>query len=164
MSQTIRDNSVAHIMQGLIWRAEHAWSMGTLAPMYFGFVTPASAEMAALGREYYSDGKSLKVDLYEASFTGGTIVTQLNRRLIYRQNTPPVIIRHGVTPGALTTRVTGFELTTAATIAVGKNDDHDVLVHDPAKSYVLAIENMVAGTQRYSFALDYRLMIPGEDK
>lgn len=164
MSQTIRDNSVAHIMQGLIWRAEHAWSMGTLAPMHFGFVTPAAAEMAALGREYYSDGKSLKVDLYEASFTGGTIVTQLNRRLIYRQNTPPVIIRHGVTPGALTNRVTGFEVSTAGTISVGRNKDTDMLLHEAEKSYVLAIENMTAGTQKYTFALDYRLMIPGEDK
>lgn len=164
MSDTTRDNTLAHIMQGLVWRAEHAWTMGTLTPMYFGFITPEHAEMVAIGREYYTDGKSLKVDLYEASFSGGTVIQQLNRRMINRLATPPIIMRHTVTPGALTTRVTGFEATTVATISVGKNDDHDLLIHDPGKSYVLAIENMIAGTQKYSFALDYRLMIPGEDK
>lgn len=164
MSETTRDNTIAHILQGLVWRAEHAWPMGTLAPMYFGFITPAAAEMVAMGREYYSDGKSIKVDLYEASFTGGTVIQQLNRRMALRLGTPPIVMRHTVTPGALTTRITGFEVATAGTISVGKNDDHDLLIHDPGKSYVLAIENMIAGTQKYSFALDYRLMIPGEDK
>lgn len=164
MSETVRDNGLAHILQGLVWRAEHAWSMGIGAPMYFGFVTPESAEMAAIGREYYSDGKSLKVALYETTFTGGTDVTQLNRRLAYRQSTPPVIIKHSVTPGALVAPVTGFEITTAGNISVGRSEERDTIIHSQAKSYVLAIENMAAGTQKYSFALDYRLMIPGEDK
>lgn len=148
-------------VRGLIWRAEHAWSMDAGAPMYFGWVTP-EIEMVSLGRDYFTNSKSLKVDLYQATFTGGTPVETLNRRLIFRNDPAPVQLFHTVTPGALTDRITGFNVESTGPIRVDRRGDIQPFAHDPMTSYVLAIENEVAGAEPYSFSLDFRLMFPGE--
>jgi hypothetical protein len=156
-----RDTQFAAAVRGLIWRAEHAWSMDAGAPMYFGWVTP-EIEMVSLGRDYFTNSKSLKVDLYQATFTVGTPVETLNRRLILRNDPPPLQIYHTVTPGALTDRITGFNVESTGPVRVDRRGDTQPFVHDPLTSYVLAITNELAGAEPYSFSLDFRLKFPGE--
>lgn len=161
---TVRSSEIAHTLQALVRQVEHDWSMTTLAPMYFGFVVPADADMVALSREYYSSGKSIKVDLYEASFTGGTPLTQMNRNLRFRASPYPMQFLHSVTPGALTDRIAGFEAEVAGNVSVGRSGEVAIIVHQATKSYVLAIENMVAGAADYRFTMNYRMAIAGEGR
>lgn len=158
-----RDTLLASAVRGLIWRAEHTWTMDAGAPMYFGWVVP-EIKMVSLGREYITPGKSLKVDLYEASFTGGTNVTTLNRDLGVSGALTPIQAKHSVTPGALTNRITGFNVETLGAVRVGRLGNIEPYMHPPLVSYVLAIENLIAGAEPYSFFFDFRLMFPDEDK
>ncbi|MCY1482357.1 hypothetical protein D9M68_159120 [compost metagenome] len=163
MTRTTRSITFAHSIAGLVWRAEHSWSMDAGAPMYFGFVVP-NREMVALGREYNTDGTTLQVDLYQTTFTGGTPVETLNRRLKYRNNPPPLQLLHSVTPAGLTDRITGFKLSTQGAIRIGRLGEVEPFIHEELISYVLAISNNVAGVKDYAFSLDFRLLQPGEDQ
>lgn len=155
---TIFNSSVA----GLVWRAEHAWSMATTT-LAFGFVIPET-EVIALNREYFTNSTGIKVDLYESAFTGGTAMPTIPRRLKNRGDEPPVQFYYGVTPVSLADRITGFEAEAPNGVRVGLRGDLQPFVHDSFKSYVLVIENTGAAEQLFSFAIDFRLMFPGEDK
>jgi hypothetical protein len=161
--ETSRTQFFAHALQGITWTVDHEWEMDDTAPMYFGFVCPAS-DVVALTREYLSDGNNMVVDLYQATFTGGTILAQTNRNLRKRLDTPPVAFRHSVTPGALTDRITGFSITTGGSVSVGKQGDISPFVHVALTSYVLKIGTVQNTSKSYKFTLDYRLIQPDEDK
>jgi hypothetical protein len=158
-SDTLFNSSVA----GLVWRAEHSWTMSANGTLQFGFVVP-EIEMIALAREYFTNSTGIKVDLYEAEFTGGAAVTTIPRRLKYRGRPAPVQFYQGVTPGPLTDRITGFEAVAPSGVRVGFRGDLQPFVHDSLKSYVLVITHTGSGSQPFSFSVDFRLMFPGEDK
>lgn len=163
MIETFRTLTFAHAINGLVWRAEHSWSMDVGVPMYFGFTVPAR-KIVALGREYNTDSTSLQVDLYEASWSGGDPTKTINRDLESRNDPPPMQFFHAVTPGALTDRITGFEIATQGSIRIGRQGEVEPFVHDALTSYVLVITNNAAGVKDYSFTVDYRLIQPGEAK
>lgn len=161
--ETSRAQIFAQALHGITWVVDHEWAMADTTPMYFGFVCPAS-DVVALAREYLSDGNNLVVDLYQATFTGGTILVQTNRNLRKRLDTPPVAFRHSITPGALTDRITGFRITTSGSVSVGKQGDIAPFVHVALTSYVLKISTVQNTSKSYKFTLDYRLMQPDEDE
>lgn len=130
--------------------------------MFFGFVVPG-VKMVALARDYYAESNGIQVDLYQASFTGGTEVYTINRDLELRNETPPVQFYWGVAPGVLTDRITGFaQALQGGGSRIGIRGDLQPFVHDALTSYVLAIKNTGNGAAPFSFAVDFRLMFPGE--
>ena len=162
MTDTTRTATFAHSLQGLVFRGEHSWSMGSATPLYFGFTVP-NTEIVALGREYFADTTSLIVDLYEATWSGGNPVKTINRRLKHRNDTPPMQFFEGVTPGALTDRITGFKVTSQGAIRIGRLGEVEPFVHEALTSYVLKINTLVVGPVDFGFSVDYRLIQPGED-
>ena len=162
MMETQRSIVFAHAVQGIIWRAEHGWTMAAGASISFGLAIP-DIEIISLNREYYTNSTGIAVSLYEANFSGGTPVHTINRRLKYRENTPPMQIFHGVTHGALTDFISGFDLETPNGIRVGKRGDLEPVIHDALKSYVLLITNTGTTEQPFGLTVDYRLMQPEEE-
>lgn len=146
--------------QGLIWRTDHVWSMAAGASMYIGFA-PGAADMIALTRDYFTLSTRLVVDLFEASFTGGTNMHTENRRFAMG-NVAPVQFKHSVTPGALGTAKTGFIAESTGPIRVGRQGDTEPFIHEAGKSYVLRITNGGASSTEFTFTLDFRSKIPGE--
>jgi hypothetical protein len=49
-------------------------------------------------------------------------------------------------------------------VRVGLRGDLQPFVHDSLTSYVIVITNTGVGSQLFSFAVDFRLMFPGEDE
>jgi hypothetical protein len=164
MSATVtRDTIFSASVAGLVWRADHAWSMAAEETKAFGFVVPLT-EIVALAREYFTNSTGIKVDLYQAGFTGGEAMTTVPRRLKYRGRPVPVQFYSGVTPGPLTDRITGFQAASTNSVRVGLRGDLQPFVHDSLTSYVIVIKNTGVGSQLFSFAVDFRLMFPGEDE
>lgn len=146
---------------GVLWRADHVWSLAAGASMYIGW-TVGERDMAALGRDYFTLSTRIVVDLFEASYTGGTNMRTINRRLDMRDQMPPVQFKHSVTPGSLVTSVTGFVAEAAGPQRVGRQGDTEPFYHPAGTSWVLRITNGGNSTSEFSFALDYRTKIPGE--
>lgn len=164
MTMVTRDTLFSAAIHGLVWRADHSWTPAAEATMYFGFTAPEPG-MVALERDYYAESNGIQVDLYAATWSGGTLAHTINRVLAKRNDPPPVAIYHGVTPGALTERVTGFaQSLQGGGSRIGLRGDLQPFVHEPGQPYVLAIKNTGNSAAPFSFALGYRLKFPGEDK
>ena len=163
MSVVTQDSVFASVMRGLVWRAEHQWDQGTAQALLFGFVVPET-KMVALSRDYFAYSTAINVELFEATFTGGVLVNTINRDLSRRNEAPPVQFYQGVIPDSLTDRITGFYIQAPSGVRVGVRGDLQPFVHEPFKSYVLSIANDGNGVQPFSFALDFRMMFPGEDE
>lgn len=161
MSYATISEVIAMAKAGIVWRAEHSWSMTAGATFDIGFVTGAR-EMVALNRDYFTFSTGLKVDLYEASFSGGSAMKTINRRLALSGNTPPLRLFAGVTAGTLGTAITGFEVQSTSSIRVGKTGESEPFYHEAGTSYVLRITNTGTGNQPFSFALDYREQVAQE--
>ncbi|MNN32364.1 hypothetical protein D3C81_1460850 [compost metagenome] len=162
MTTITKDSDFSMSMNGEIWRIEHNWELAADAIMAFGFAVPAGKKMVALGREYFTFSTGLKVDLYESVFTGGTNVYTLNRDLSKRLSPPPIQFKHSVTGYVTTDRITGFEVEAVSSIRVDKRGDQTPFLHEPSKSYVLAITNSGSGNQPFSLAIDFRMTQPFE--
>ncbi|MNN38261.1 hypothetical protein D3C81_1522460 [compost metagenome] len=161
MTFPIQNETLAMAKLGLVWRAAHSWSMAASATFDFGFVV-GETEMVALSREYFTFSTGIRVELFEASFTGGTPAKTINRHLKFKDKPAPIQFFAGVTAGALGTAITGFEYESTTSNRVGKSGDQEPFIHDALKSYVLRFTNTGSGTQPFSFAVDFRLKVPGE--
>ncbi|MFW5186192.1 hypothetical protein ACOANO_30380 [Pseudomonas aeruginosa] len=161
MTFVISDETLALAKHGRIWRVSHSWTLGAAESFHFGFVV-GERDMIALSREYFTGSTGLRVELFQASFTGGAQAKTINRRLSFNTANPPVQFMQGVTPGALGSVITGFETSSTASTLVGKDGDKEPFIHTALASYVLRITNTGTGSQPFSFSLDFREKNPSE--
>jgi hypothetical protein len=143
---------------GQVWRAEHsAMAVAAAGVSYLGFVT-SNVEMEALARNYGSSGNILLVELFEATFTGGTNVRTLNRKFSV-STPPPIQFKTGITPGALTTALTSTRVlatTSTGSAQVGVFPDSSLVLLKANTSYVLRMTNASAGVADLGASIDYR--------
>lgn len=161
MSFVSAEEKFALSLLGKIWLADHSWSLAADASLDFGFVIGAR-DMIALSRNYFTLSTSMTVELYKASFTGGSQMHTVNRRLELSGQAKPIQFYTGVTPDALGSVITGFVSESATSNRVGKDGDKEPFVHAASSSYVLRIKNSGSGTQPFSFSIEYREKIPYE--
>lgn len=146
---------------GRIWRVSHGWTMDVAAPFHFGF-TVGESDLIALSREYFTMSTGLKVELFQATWSGGAPAKTINRRLEFKDQAPPIQWYQGVTPGALGEAITGFEVQSSGPNRVGKDGDKEPFIHTAKASYVLRVTNTGSGAQPFTFAADYRTKNPWE--
>lgn len=146
---------------GQIWVVSHAWSMAAGAAFHFGFVV-GERDMIALSRNYFTMSTGLKVELFEAAWSVGAEVKTINRRLAFKDNTPPIRWYQGVTPGVLGTAITGFEVESTSSNRIGKDGDKEPFIHTAMTSYVLRVTHTGSGSQPFTFSADYRIKNPQE--
>lgn len=161
MADVTSDEKFRLSLLGKIWLADHDWSLNAGDHLDFGFVV-GERDMIALSRSYATLSTSLTVELYQATFTGGSTMHTINRRLASSGDPKPAQFLYGVTPGALGTKVTGFVSEAATNNRVGKDGDKEPFVHTALTSYVLRIINSGASTQTFQFSVEYREKIPYE--
>lgn len=158
MPQVTQDVLRSYIQSGQVWRAEHsALALAAAEVTYLAFVT-SNVEMEILTRGYSSTGNAMTVELFEATFTGGTNVRTLNRRLS-TAGTTPVQMKTAVTPGALTTVISGLRVlaaTSTGSAQVGVSADAGLLILKRNTSYVVRITNSGSGASDIGAAIDYR--------
>lgn len=150
------------IAQGLIFRTELAYTGVTASGFaYTGIQT--GNEVVILQRAYSSTESVLTVELFEASFTGGTAARTLNRR--FNSTEPnPLTVMQGVTPGTLGTALTGVTLrattsTGSAQLAISGDDSR--LYLKPNTSYIVRYTNGGAGAATIGNSFDYRKTLTG---
>lgn len=152
--------------QGLVFRYELATVIAVAATgTYFVGVTTGASRVRVLSRSYSSSESPLTVELFEASFTAGSPVRTLNAYQVANSNTAPATILGGVTPGALTTVITGLTLrapTAGGTAQVTVSADDSVLVLKPNTSYVLRFTNGGGANANIGSVLNLRAMQPEE--
>lgn len=152
------------IAQGLVFRAEIGFTgvLATTGVAYVG-VTTGADEICVLQRAYSSSENTLQVDLFETTFSAGTDPRIFNRRL-NSQQAAPAIIKQGVTPGPLTTIITGVTLragTTVGTAAISLSGDESRLYLKPNTSYVVRFSNLGSGAATIGNAFDFRKVLKG---
>ncbi|HGM4307274.1 TPA: hypothetical protein ACKPFN_003693 [Pseudomonas aeruginosa] len=161
MTFVISDETFALAKNGRIWRVSHSWTLGGAEAFHFGFAI-GERDMIALSREYFTMSTGLKVELFQATWSGGTQAKTINRRLDLKDSPPPVQWYQGVTPGSLGAAITGFEIESTSSNRVGKDGDKEPFIHTAMTSYVLRVTNTGSGNQPFSFSLDFREKNPSE--
>lgn len=151
------------IASGLIFKAEIGYSGIAAAGVVYSGITTGPEELVILQRSYSSSEASLQVDLFEASFSGGSDPRVFNRRFIGSQ-VPPATIKQGVTPGTLGTVLTGATYrastgTGQASVNVPGEDNR--LYLKPATSYVVRYTNTGTNSATISNAFDFRKSLKG---
>lgn len=149
--------------QGFIFRAEMSLTGVLAAGFAYVGITTGPEELAILQRAYTSSEALLTVELFEASYTGGSAAKTLNRRL---SNTDPVpaTIMAGVTPGTLGTSITGVVLrapTGTGSSALAISGDDSRLYLKANTSYVVRYTNGGGQTATISNAFDFRKVLKG---
>jgi len=135
--------------------------MAAGATFHFGCVV-GEQDMIALSREYFTMSTALKVELFQALWSGGAAAKTINRRLAFKDLPPPVQWFQGVTPGTLGDPITGFEVESTSSNRVGKDGDKEPFIHTALTSYVVRITHTGSGNQPFTFAADYRIKNPWE--
>lgn len=87
MTFVISDETLALAKHGRIWRVSHSWTLGAAEPFHFGFVV-GERDMIALSREYFTGSTGLRVELFQASFTGGA---QAKLSIAVFRSTPQIL-------------------------------------------------------------------------
>lgn len=152
------------IAQGLIWRSELSYAGVAAAGVAYTGITVGADEVVILQRSYTSSESILTVELFEATFTGGTDPRTLNRRFKNNGDSKPAIVKVGVTPGTLTSPITGVTLRAAAStgsaqLSVAGDDSR--LYLEAGKNYVVRYTNGGATTATISNAFDFRKAFVG---
>lgn len=151
------------IAAGQVYRAEIGYTgVAATGAVHTGITTGAD-ELVVLQRGYSSSESALLVELFEATFTVGTDARVLNRRLSASQ-VSPIIIKQGVTPGALGAAITGVTLragvtTGSASLSVPGDDSR--LYLKPNTSYVVRYTNQGATAASISNSFDFRKSLKG---
>lgn len=151
------------VAQGLVFRAEVGFTGVAAGAFAYVGVTTGADEVVILQRAYSSSESKLTVELFEATFTPGTPARILNRRFSNVQ-TGPATISQGVTPGTLTTVITGVTLrastsTGSAALAVAGDDSRLYLKANT--SYVVRYKNEGSGAADIANGFDYRKALKG---
>lgn len=151
--------------QGLIFRAEAGYTGVAVAPaaVYTG-VTTGPEEVIVLGRAYTSSESVLTIELFEATYSGGTPARLFNRRLS-NASAAPATVMQGVTPGALGNVITGITLrattsTSTASLQISRDDGRIYLKANT--SYVVRYRNEGSQAATIGNAFDFRKVLKGE--
>lgn len=146
------------IVHGKIFHSEFSpQAIAAAGTLDIGFIVP-SPGIIAMDRVYYTNGSDMRVQLYAASFTNGTIFPRSACRNSVAAFSPPVDLYYGVTAGTLGNAVSELTLTAASNagrIAISGEDNAYVL---RPTSYVLRLTNNDSNTKNLGFALDYRML------
>lgn len=148
---------------GLIFRAEISYAGIAAAGFAYSGITTGPDELVILQRAYSSSEATLTVELFEATFSAGTDPRLLNRRLSSTQAVPATI-KQGVTPGTLTTPVTGATYrastgTGQASVSIPGDDSRIYLKANT--SYVVRYTNGGANAATISNGFDFRKVLKG---
>lgn len=148
---------------GLIFRAELSYAGIAAAGVAYTGIQTGADEVAILQRAYSSSEAILTVELFEASFTVGSDPRLLNRRLA-NTATPPATVKQGVTPGSLTTPITGATYrastgTGQASVSIPGDDSRLYLKANT--SYVVRYTNGGTNPATISNGFDYRKALKG---
>lgn len=147
------------VARGYVFRNEIGFTgVASGAAVYMGVTVGQTSELVVLGRSYSSSESVLVVELFEASFTGGTPARRINRRLSSTR-TAPADFFIGVTPGALTTVLTGLTLragSTAGSASLQLAGDESKLYLKRGTQYVLRFTNGGSGVAAIGAAFDVR--------
>lgn len=151
--------------QGLVFRSDVGAVIAVAATgeYFVGFQTGAS-RVKLLSRSYGSSESPLTVELYKASWTGGTAVRTLNANLAIA-GPNPVPLMGGVTPGALGAVVTGLTLragTAGGSAQLQVAADASVLIFEAGTSYVIRFLNGGGPNASIGATLAMRAMQPEE--
>lgn len=151
------------IAAGLVGRAELSYTGIAAAGFAYSGITTGADELVILQRAYSSSEGVLTVELFEATFTAGTDPRLLNRRL--GLPVPAVAtIKQGVTPGTLTTPVTGntYRASTGtgqASVSIPGDDNRLFLKANT--SYVVRYANGGANAATIANSFDFRKALKG---
>ena len=151
------------IAQGLIFRAEMSFAGIAAADFAYSGITTGADELVILQRAYSSSEAALTVELFEATFTGGTDPRLLNRRLS-NTSAKPATIKQGVTPGALGNAITGA--TYRAVVGTGQASvavpgDASRIYLKANTSYVVRHTNNGANAATINNGFDFRKTLKG---
>lgn len=156
-SMVVESEEEDQIEQGVVFSAEFgATGVTSGTSVLIGFVT-GTRPMIALDRSYSSSESLLTVELFEATFTGGTDIRTLNRNLVIG-GTPPVQFKSGVTATLVTpiTTATFRAGVSTGAAAVAVTSEAARLILKPSTSYVLRITNGGAGAATIGAGFTYR--------
>lgn len=151
------------IAAGLIGRAELSYTGIAAAGFAYSGITTGPDEVVILQRSYNSSDAVLTVELFEATFTGGTDPRLLNRRLSLPAPTS-AIVKQGVTPGSLNTPITGATYrastgTGQASVSIPGDDSRLYLKANT--NYVVRYTNGGTNTATIANGFDYRKALKG---
>lgn len=162
IDQNINDYYSAHSQ---VYRAEIGATIAVATTgTYFVGMTTGAVPLRILSRAYSSSEFALTIELFEATWSGGVNARTLNKDLGGNQ-TPPVQFLGGVTPGTLTTVLTGITLrapTSGGTAQVSLQADNNVLITKPNASYVIRFTNGGGVNAIIGASIEYRLIQPDD--
>lgn len=151
------------IAAGLVGRAEISYVGIAAAGFAYSGIQTGADELVILQRAYSSSEATLTVELFEATFSAGTDPRLLNRRL--SMPVPAVAnIKQGVTPGTLTTPVTGASYrasTGTGQSSVSIPGDDSRLYLKANTSYVVRYTNGGTNAATISNGFDFRKALKG---
>lgn len=160
-----QDINEYYAKMGLVYRSEIGAVIAVATTgTYFVGVQASPSRIRVLSRSYSSSESPLTIELFEATFTGGTPVRTLNAN----QNvggTSPAPMFGGVTPGSLTTVITGLTLrapTAGGTAQVSVNADDSVLILKENQPYVIRFTNGGGVNANIGAVINLRAMQPEE--
>lgn len=152
------------LASGLVFSSEAAVSGIAAAGATHIGIMPGANELVILSRSYGSTESAMTIELFEASFSGGTPARTFNRRLSSTEPNPATVMA-GVTPGALSSAITGVTLraqTSGGSAQLQVSGDEKRLYLKAATSYVVRLTNNGTGAATVSAAFDYRRALKGE--
>lgn len=151
------------IASGFVFSSDAGFAgVGAGTAVHIGVLT-GSLEVLILQRSYGSSESQLTVELFEATFTGGTPARTFNRRLSSTE-VQPAIVHAGVTPGALETAITGTTLraaTSGGSASLQVSGDERRIYLKEGTSYVIRMTNGGSGAAVIGTSFDYRKALKG---
>lgn len=157
MALAVSDREILFIERGRLWRAEGGGaSIAAGVDFKVGFVTGAT-QLVAINRAYGSTGSKLVIGLYETSFTGGTPMRVLNRRLSI-SGPGPISPMEGVT-ASLTSVITQATILASASTGNAQASffgETTALILKPQTSYVVSLLNGSAQLADIGISFDFR--------
>jgi hypothetical protein len=151
------------IAQGYVFRNEVGFTGLESAGVAYVGVTTGEKDVVVLGRSYSSSESMLTVELFEATYTGGTPARTLNRRLSSTRPAPASFMA-GVTPGTLGSVITGVTLraaTSTGSAALSVSGDESKLYLKAGTQYVVRITNGGSNSANIGAAFDVRQVVGG---
>lgn len=142
--------------RGLLWVSGASTpSLTAGATFMLGFTT-GSREIVFLDRSYFSTGNLLFVGLYEASYTGGTTLTAVNRRLSV-DRTPPFTMKSGVTAtlGSPVASVVVMAAASTGNAQAGLVTESNRYVVKASTPYVIGVRNDASGSAYVGATFNY---------
>lgn len=151
------------IASGLVFSSDAGFTGITAGSFAYIGITTGALEVLILRRSYNSSESSLVVELFKATFTGGTAARTFNRRLNSAEPQPCTMLKD-VTPGTLGTAITGAKLRAAQSGGSSQlevDGDERRIYLEANTSYVIRFTNTGSGAADIGASLDYRKALKG---